>query len=89
MNFFTHHLIGDFRFPPAGGVPARHDPNAMWFTVGDDRYWMPLPLSFVLIGLFLWIAENIATTSVHGSTPARKPAGSSSTSASSVRGPCW
>ncbi|MEZ5484844.1 MAG: DUF817 domain-containing protein [Lysobacteraceae bacterium] len=25
------------------------------------RYWMPMPLAFVLIGFFIWIAENIAT----------------------------
>lgn len=25
------------------------------------RYWMPMPAAFVLIGFFIWIAENIAT----------------------------
>ena len=28
------------------------------FTVGDARYRMPLALSFLLIGFFLWLAEN-------------------------------
>jgi hypothetical protein len=31
------------------------------FTVGRHRYAMPLALSFVLIGFFLWAAENGAT----------------------------
>ena len=31
------------------------------YTVGDARYWMPLALSFLLIGIFLWLAENAAT----------------------------
>ena len=33
----------------------------VFFTVGDARYRMPLALSFLLIGLFLWLAENLAT----------------------------
>ncbi|HMS75687.1 DUF817 domain-containing protein [Gordonia sp. (in: high G+C Gram-positive bacteria)] len=61
VNFFTHHLIGDFRFPLLVAFLLATIRMRVWFTVGDDRYWMPLPLSFVLIGLFLWIAENIAT----------------------------
>lgn len=31
------------------------------FTVGDAEYRMPLALSFTLIAVFLWIAENIGT----------------------------
>jgi hypothetical protein len=31
------------------------------YTVGRQRYAMPLSLSFVLIGFFLWVAENAAT----------------------------
>jgi uncharacterized membrane protein YoaT (DUF817 family) len=31
------------------------------FTVGDAEYRMPLALSFTLIAVFLWIAENIVT----------------------------
>lgn len=60
-NFFTHHWIVDLRVPlaVAGLVVLRR----AWvhFTVGTARYRMPLALSFALIGLFLWIAENLAT----------------------------
>ena len=31
------------------------------YTVCQSRYAMPLSLSFVLIGFFLWVAENAAT----------------------------
>jgi uncharacterized membrane protein YoaT (DUF817 family) len=60
-NFFTHHWILDLRVPLALlglGVLWR---TRVHFTVGAERYWMPLSLSFVLIGLFLWLAENLAT----------------------------
>lgn len=60
-NFFTHHWIVDLRVALAvlGLVVLR---GAMVsFTVGDTRYRMPLALSFVLIGVFLWLAENTAT----------------------------
>ncbi|MPQ97100.1 DUF817 family protein [Modestobacter sp. I12A-02628] len=60
-NFFTHHWWVDLRVPlaVAGLLVLRR----CWvhFTVGDARYRMPLALSFVLIGTFLWVAENAAT----------------------------
>jgi uncharacterized membrane protein YoaT (DUF817 family) len=60
-NFFTHHWILDLRVALAvlGLVVLRR--SMVHFTVGDARYRMPLALSFVLIGLFLWLAENAAT----------------------------
>lgn len=60
-NFFTHHAWIDLRVPlaVAGLIVLRR--TAVYFTVGRERYRMPLALSFVLIGLFLWIAENAAT----------------------------
>lgn len=60
-NFFTHHGIVDLRVPlaAAGLVVLRR--SWVHFAVGTARYRMPLSLSFVLIGLFLWIAENLAT----------------------------
>ncbi|WP_036508765.1 DUF817 domain-containing protein [Nocardioides sp. URHA0020] len=60
-NFFTHHWILDLRVALAllGLVVLRR--SMVHFTVGDVRYRMPLALSFALIGLFLWLAENAAT----------------------------
>jgi uncharacterized membrane protein YoaT (DUF817 family) len=60
-NFFTHHWLPDLRVPLAllGLVVLQR--TMVHFTVGDARYRMPLALSFLLIGLFLWVAENVAT----------------------------
>jgi uncharacterized membrane protein YoaT (DUF817 family) len=60
-NFFTHHWIVDLRVPLAvvGLLVLRR--TVVHFSVGGARLRMPLALSFVLIGLFLWIAENLAT----------------------------
>jgi len=60
-NFFTHHYIVDLRvlWAAVGLWVLRR--CQVHFTVGDARYRMPLALSFLLIGFFLWLAENAAT----------------------------
>ncbi len=60
-NFFTHHLIADLRVPIAVLLLVALRRTWVHFTVGARRYRMPLALSFVLIGFFLWLAENGAT----------------------------
>ncbi|RBY88179.1 DUF817 domain-containing protein [Blastococcus sp. TBT05-19] len=61
LNFFTHHVTVDVRLPLALLLLAVTWRTWVHFTVGERRYAMPLALSFVLIGFFLWIAENAAT----------------------------
>jgi uncharacterized membrane protein YoaT (DUF817 family) len=61
LNFFTSHLIWDLRLPLAVALLAATWRTWVHFTVGRHRYAMPLALSFVLIGFFLWAAENAAT----------------------------
>lgn len=60
-NFFTHHWIWDLRVIIAVGFLVALARSRIFFTVGTERYWMPSALAFVLIGFFLWIAENAAT----------------------------
>lgn len=60
-NFFTHHYLPDLRWLVAVGFIVVLWRSRVSFTVGDRRYAMPLSLSFVLIGFFLWVAENGAT----------------------------
>ncbi|GEE03294.1 hypothetical protein nbrc107696_37400 [Gordonia spumicola] len=60
-NFYTHHWIPDLRVLILAAFAVATARMKVWFTVGGHRYWMPLPVSFVLIGFFLWVAENIAT----------------------------
>lgn len=61
LNFFTSHVIADLRLPLAAALLAVTWRTQVRFTVGRRRYAMPLALSFVLIGFFLWLAENLAT----------------------------
>ena len=60
-NFFTHHWIVDLRIPVALLLLVVLRRTWVFYTVGVRRYRMPLALSFLLIGFFLWIAENAGT----------------------------
>jgi len=61
LNFFWHHFWLDIRWWLAGLVLIVFWRTWVEYRVGVKRYRMPLALSFVLIGFFIWIAENIAT----------------------------
>lgn len=61
LNFFTHHWMVDLRVLLAAAMLLVLRRCWVYFTVGEERYRMPLALSFVLIGLFLWLAENLGT----------------------------
>ncbi|GGM52245.1 hypothetical protein GCM10012275_24010 [Longimycelium tulufanense] len=60
-NFITHHWLPDLRWLLAAALLVVTWGAHVHFTVGGHRYRMPLALSFVLIGFFLWVAENVAT----------------------------
>ncbi|WP_059414827.1 DUF817 domain-containing protein [Cupriavidus basilensis] len=60
-NFFTHHYIGDYRWYLACGICGLYARATVRFRPLDRERGMPLLLAFVLIGLFVWIAENIST----------------------------
>ncbi|MFE7901472.1 DUF817 domain-containing protein [Streptomyces sp. NPDC057424] len=61
VNFFSHHWLPDARWVLAGLLVAVTLGASVRFTVRGVRRRMPLALSFVLIGFFLWVAENLAT----------------------------
>ncbi|MCG1010372.1 DUF817 domain-containing protein [Salinicoccus sp. ID82-1] len=61
LNFFTHHYWLDVRWWLCGCVIIVFWRCRVTYKVGGTRYRMPLVLSFMLIGFFIWIAENIAT----------------------------
>ncbi|MCY9423393.1 DUF817 family protein, partial [Bacillus paralicheniformis] len=56
-----HHYWIDVRFWLSGLVVIVFWKSWVIYEVNGIRYRMPLALSFVLIGFFIWIAENIAT----------------------------
>jgi uncharacterized membrane protein YoaT (DUF817 family) len=60
-NFFTHHYIGDYRWYIAACALGLYARATVIFRPLDRERRMPLLLSFVLIGLFIWLAENIST----------------------------
>lgn len=61
LNFFTHHFIGDFRWWLCAALIVVFRKTRIYFTPYEHEYRMPLSCSFVLIGFFIWIAENIST----------------------------
>ncbi|MEU9339227.1 DUF817 domain-containing protein [Streptomyces sp. NPDC048290] len=63
LNFFTHHWLPDARGPLAALLLLALTGTTVHYTVGTRYLRMPLSLAFVLIGFFLWIAENLATFS--------------------------
>jgi len=60
-NFFTHHFIGDFRWHLAACALGLYARSTVVFKPLEIERRMPLLLSFVLIGFFIWLAENIST----------------------------
>ncbi len=61
LNFFTHHYLFDFRWVLTAALVGVFCRTWVQYTVVGVPHRMPLVLSFVLIGFFVWIAENIAT----------------------------
>ncbi len=60
-NFFTEHFIADLRFILMPFVFIIFWRTKVQYTVDRNTRTMPLALSFLLIGLFVWFAENIST----------------------------
>jgi len=60
-NFFANHYLPDQRWPIISLLCLFYGRTRVCFTALDRERRMPLVLSFVLIGLFVWIAENIGT----------------------------
>jgi uncharacterized membrane protein YoaT (DUF817 family) len=60
-NFFTHHFIGDYRWYIAACALGLYARTSVIFRPYDRDRKMPLLLAFVLIGFFIWLAENIST----------------------------
>ena len=60
-NFFTHHFVGDYRWYLAVGALGLYARSTVIFRPIDRDRRMPLLLSFVLIGFFIWLAENLGT----------------------------
>ena len=60
-NFFTHHFIGDHRWWLFGALLLVFGRTRVHYHAWAAPRSMPLVVGFALIGLLVWIAENIAT----------------------------
>ncbi|MDR0457587.1 MAG: DUF817 domain-containing protein [Burkholderiaceae bacterium] len=60
-NFFTHHYMADYRWYLTCGIAGLYARTTVYFRPLDRERHMPLLLAFVLIGFFVWMAENIST----------------------------
>ncbi|MDH5182077.1 MAG: DUF817 domain-containing protein [Gammaproteobacteria bacterium] len=60
-NFFSHHYIGDYRWYIGACALGLYARAFVVFRPYDRERNIPLLLSFILIGFFIWLAENIST----------------------------
>jgi uncharacterized membrane protein YoaT (DUF817 family) len=61
INFFTHHYTYDFRYLLFAAVLLLYGKVIVTFTLNKRHHRLPLVVGFMLIALFIWFAENIAT----------------------------
>ncbi|MBG1232754.1 DUF817 domain-containing protein [Aestuariivirga litoralis] len=63
INFFSHHYIWDFRYVLFAASALLFWRCHVHYRVFRFRHQMPMILGFILVALFIWIAENLATWS--------------------------
>ncbi|WP_395333328.1 DUF817 domain-containing protein [Novosphingobium sp. BL-8H] len=63
VNFFAHHWLPDVRIGLFAVLGALFLRTRIWFRVWRQDRWMPLLLGWLLVALFIWFAENLATFS--------------------------
>ncbi|MEO5910822.1 MAG: DUF817 domain-containing protein [Pelobium sp.] len=61
LNFFSNHFIIDVRYYIGIVILILFRKAKVIFHVRRKPYQMPVTISFLLIGFFIWLAENMAT----------------------------
>ncbi len=61
VNFFTHHYVADMRYAILALAFLLYGRTVIHFTIDQEPRRMPLLLGFLLVALFIWIAENIGS----------------------------
>ena len=61
-NFYAHHFLPDIRIGLFAASVLLFARTRIWFCIGARFYWMPLPLAAFLSSFFLWLAENVGTS---------------------------
>jgi uncharacterized membrane protein YoaT (DUF817 family) len=60
-NFFTHHFVPDVRWYLATCALGLYSRTTVIYRPLDRDRTMPLLVAFLLIGFFIWLAENFST----------------------------
>ncbi|RWZ68260.1 DUF817 domain-containing protein [Labedella populi] len=60
-NFFTHHYVWDARWLLLAAIVFVYARTVMHFRVFRRTFRMPVLAAFLLVAVFIWLAENIAT----------------------------
>jgi uncharacterized membrane protein YoaT (DUF817 family) len=63
VNFFAHHWLPDIRLALFAATGLLFWRTRVCFTVWREERWMPLLLGWLLVALFIWLAENVGTFS--------------------------
>lgn len=61
INFFSHHYIWDMRWVLIGLTILIFYKTNIYYKIIETHRQMPILLGWVLVSLFIWFAENIAT----------------------------
>lgn len=61
INFFSHHYVVDIRNILFVAAAIIYGPSIIRFRPDVAYRWMPLLLGLLLVAIFIWFAENIAT----------------------------
>ena len=61
VNFFLHHYWFDLRYLLLAGFMVLFGRTVIYYRVHVAVRWMPVPVSTLLVTLFIWIAENLGT----------------------------
>ncbi|MCP1374003.1 DUF817 domain-containing protein [Dyella lutea] len=61
VNFFSHHFLPDARWLLFAALAWLFGPTWVHFRIRRLHRRMPLLLGFVLVALFIWLAENVGT----------------------------
>ena len=63
VNFFAHHWLPDVRWGLFAATVLVFGRSWFYFTADRRRRRMPVLLGFLLVSLFIWVAENLGTLS--------------------------
>ena len=61
VNFFSHHYLPDARWALFAALAWLFGPTWVHYRIRRVHRRMPLLLGFVLVALFIWLAENVGT----------------------------